>query len=64
MPLDDLTGTWIDAQCHLRRAWPCDCDDRDDVWHVTSPDAGHTRHCDGDTIRIWWTYDPTSVGAA
>ncbi|HEY8662337.1 MAG TPA: hypothetical protein VIL68_01855 [Propionibacteriaceae bacterium] len=63
MPLDDLTGTWIDAQYHLRRAWLCECDDRNDVWHVTPPGPGDMRHYDGDTIRIWWTLDPTSVAA-
>jgi len=62
MPLDDLTGTWIDNDGHVRLVDPC-YHRTDDVWHVEDASRSETHHYDGDTIRIWWTLDPTSVGA-
>ena len=65
MPLDDLTGDWMDNQGHVRRVSSCAHRPGVDVWHVTHPEFNsHTRHYDGDTIRIEWTLDPTSRKAS
>jgi len=61
VPLDSLTGTWIDNAGRVRHVAP-DPARPDDVWLVTDPEFGgiHPHRYDGDTIRIWWTLDPTS----
>ena len=56
MPLDDLTGNWIDNQGAFRRVSPDPERPGDDVWLVTNPNyTSHVNRYDGDTIRTEWT---------